>query len=417
MRNTVLSNRFSRLLAAMLLLAVTLAPAIPALAESGPNFTVKFSGVVDVVPAVRGDPWQVAGQTLIVDDATQVRLPKGPAAVGMWADVTAKRQIDDSWLLTAISIRPAEVRLKGPLTAKPEDGIGPWTVAGQTIWCTEETSLSQRSGPVEVGKWVEMHAVEDPAGTLVGVRVRGIESTEDAEVFGTIQSVSATQWILSSIPVTATVDTVIVGEPQVGLLAHAAVELAGDGLTARVFKVYWNEPTGRRQPVQLIGVVEALPADGLVGEWQVSGKTVEVSSATQIFQVKGLVELDARVHVTGLQVADRIVAASITVLSSSSGNGQPFTLHGNIEALPENGLIGAWTINGEQVQVTRQTRIHGEQYVRLGAPVEAGGVKYQNGVRVLTWARVRELSGTGPRPTEVPSPRPMPTRTPGPGKP
>lgn len=416
MNNPVSSNRWTRLLTAALLLIVLLAPAAPALAEADVAFDVKFSGVIDVVPAAAGEPWQVAGYTLAVNAATRVRLTKGPAAIGMWADVTARRQADDSLLALDIAVRPPEVRLKGPLTAKPDDGIGAWTVAGQTIWCTVDTVLSQRSGPVAVGQWIEIHAVEEPAGTLTAVRVRGIEATEDAEVFGALQSFSDTQWVLSSIPVTATVDTLVLGEPQAGLLVQAAAELTdAGGLSARVFKVAWQEPNGRRQPVQLTGIIEALPADGLLGLWTVDGQTVEVLPSTLIFQIKGLAQVGARVHVVGWQAADRIMATHVTVLASPSGSGRPFYLRGAIEALPEGGLLGTWTINGQQVQVTRETRIHGEQFVRLGAPVEAGGLQYRDGVRLTTWLRVRDMSGPGPQPTHTPQPTRTPQPTPGAG--
>ncbi len=412
MSKSALTIRWPRLVTAILLLAVILLPSVSALAETEAPFTVKFSGVIDVVPAAAGDPWQVAGYTVAVNEATRVRLTVGSAAAGMWADVMAQRLDDDSLLALDIWVKPPEVRLKGLLTAKPDEG--PWTVAGQTIHITDETSVSQRSGPVEVGQWVEVHAVEEPAGVLTAVRVRGIEAAEDAEVYGAIQSFGDAQWVLSSIALTATADTLIVGEPQAGLLAQAAAELTDTGLSGRVFKVAWQEPNGNRQPVQLTGLIEALPDAGLLGLWQVAGQAVEVRENTTIFQVKGLVEVGARVHITGWQAEDRIVATNITVLNSSSGNGRPFNLQGNIEALPESGLFGAWTIAGQQVQVTRQTRIHGEQFVRLGAPAEAGGLQYQNGVRVLTWLRVREQTGPGPNPTVTPGPThtPQPTHTP-----
>ena len=136
MNTTVLSNRWTRLLPALLLLAVLVVPVMPALADTGPAFDVKFSGVIDGVPAAAGESWIVAGYSLAVNEGTRVRLTKGPAEAGMWADVTARGQAPDSLLATDIVVRPPEVRLKGPLTDKPEGGIGDWTVAGQTIWCT-----------------------------------------------------------------------------------------------------------------------------------------------------------------------------------------------------------------------------------------------------------------------------------------
>jgi len=124
------------------------------------------------------------------------------------------------------------------------------------------------------------------------------------------------------------------------------------------------------------------------------------------------VVVGAHVHVTGWEGDGHIVATSITVLASPSGSGNAFAVRGNIEALPQGGMLGTWTIAGQQVQVTRQTRIHGEQFVRLGAPVEAGGLQYQNGVRQLTWLRVRDMSGPGPQPTHSPQPSRTPSASP-----
>jgi len=409
MNRTSIANRRTRLVPALLLVVMLLLPTVPALAEDNATYTIKFSGVIDVVPAAAGDPWQVAGYILTVGDVTRVRPTNETPAAGMWADVTARRLADNSLLALVVVVKPPEVRLKGPLAAKPNDGIGAWTIAGRTIWFTTESVISQRSGPVEVGQWVEAFAVEKPAGTLTSVRVRGIEAAEDAEIYGAIQSFGGAQWVLSSIPVAATTDTLILGEPESGLLAQAAAELTPAGLSARVFRVAWQEPTRRRQPIQLTGLIDALPNDSLLGLWQVAGQSVEVLPSTQIFQVKGLVQLGARVHIVGWQVADHLVATQITVLASPSGSGRQFYLHGAIEALPEQGLLGTWTIDGQQVQVTRQTRIHGQEQVHLGAPVEAAGLQFRDGVRLTTWLRVRDMSGPGPQPTVTPGG----SRTPG----
>lgn len=410
-------KRWNWLLAVVLLLAAVLAPALPAMAAPDATFDLKFSGVINAVPAAAGESWFVAGYELAADSATQIRLTVGPAVAGMWADVTADRLPDGSLLLTHIVVKAPEVRLKGPLTAKPEGGIGAWTVAGQTVLVTADTIFSLRTAPIVVGQWVEVHAIEAPAGVLTAVRMRGIEATEYAEVYGAIQSVSASQWLLSSIPVAATDGAIILGEPATGLLAHAACNLTEDGqLSARVFRVDWQEPTGRLQPVAFSGIVQTLPADGLIGLWMVNGQATIVQDATQIFQAKGLVQVGAHVHVEGYRGAEAVVATSITVLTSPSGGGQMFHLWGNIEAMPQTGLLGTWTIAGVQVQVTRQSRIYGASQARLGAPAEAGGMQLRDGVRVLTWMRLREQTGAGPQPSVTPTPRgtgtPQATATP-----
>jgi len=302
-------NRQSRairwLIASALLLATVLWSVLPTLAAPQTALDIKFSGVITAVPAAAGEPWEIAGQILAVNAATRVRLTCGPAAAGTWADVTAQRQADDSLLALHIAVRPPEVRVKGPVVFKPEGGIGAWGIAGQTLWVTAETTISQRGGPVDVGYWVEVYAVEEPAGTLTVSRLRGIELQEDVEVFGALQAFSETSWRLSSIPVAVTPETLIAGEPQVGLLAHAAALLQADGtLLGLVVKALWQEPNSGRPQVQFTGTVQSLPTGGLNGHWQVDGRDVEVTASTTIGQAKGLVEVGAQVYVTGWQTAE-----------------------------------------------------------------------------------------------------------------
>jgi hypothetical protein len=257
---------------------------------------------------------------------------------------------------------------------------------------------------------------------LTAVRVRGIEAAEDVELYGAIHSFSDSLWRLSAIPVEAADSTLVLGQPALGLLAHAAADLSGTGtLTARVFNVAWQEPNGWRQPRQGTGTVDALPGNGLMGRWQIAGQSVEVTPATQMFQVKALIQVGAHVQFSGWQGSDHIVATSITVLSNPCGNAQAFTLRGTVEALPQGRLLGTWTIAGQQVQVMEQTRLHNQEQIRLGAPVEIGGLQYLNGQRVMTWLRIREMSGPGPQPSVTPqatrTPQgtctPRATRTPG----
>ncbi len=149
-------SRAIRWLIASILLSTTLLASLPALAAPQTPLDIKFSGVITTVPAAAGEPWEIAGQMLAVNATTRVRLTCGPAAAGMWADVTAQRQADDSLLALHIAVRPPEVRVKGPVAFKPEGGIGAWIIAGQTLTVTAETAISQRGGPVDVGYWVEV---------------------------------------------------------------------------------------------------------------------------------------------------------------------------------------------------------------------------------------------------------------------
>ena len=112
----------------------------------------------------------------------------------MWADVMAKRQADGTLLALKVVVRPPEIRIKGPISAKPEDpnGIGDWTIAGLTIMVTDKTKISDRGGPLDVDDWAEVYALRDGV-KLIAVRMRGIEIQPDVEIFGAIEAFSATK--------------------------------------------------------------------------------------------------------------------------------------------------------------------------------------------------------------------------------
>ncbi len=65
------------------------------------------------------------------------------------------------------------------------------------------------------------------------------------------------------------------------------------------------------------GVIQSLPANGsLIGDWNVSGRTVHVSAATHIDQSEGPVAKGRRVQIDGLkQKGGSITALSIDTLS------------------------------------------------------------------------------------------------------
>ena len=409
MKRTPLTLTVAILLAVAL---ASLAPALSAGAAPGPAFDLKFAGVITAVPTQPGEPWQIGGLTVTVDALTRVRLTTGTATPGMWADVTAKRQVEDGWLALQIIVMPPEMRLKGPISVIPADGIGAWTVAGQAIQVTAATKVSQRGGALELGAWAEVYAVESPLGILTATRIRGIEAQEDIEVYGAIQSYSEGACLLSDVPLVTNPETLMRSDPQDDLLAHASATLQDDGtLLALTLRVEWQEPGGMSTQVQIIGSVQSLPPSGLNGNWVVEGQDVVITSATVILQAKGLVEVGARVQILGWPAAGKIVAAQVTVLSGPS-SGQSFHVWGPVESMPGNGVLGTWTIAGEQVEVTRQTRLYDAEQIRLGDPVEAGGLQLQAGVRVATWLRTRTQGGPGPQPSMTPQPSHTPSGTP-----
>ena len=61
---------------------------------------------------------------------------------------------------------------------------------------------------------------------------------------------------------------------------------------------------------ELDGVIETLPTAGLVGTWQVSGRTIQVTEATQIDQEMGSIDVGVAVEVEGEAQPDGSILAS-----------------------------------------------------------------------------------------------------------
>jgi len=61
---------------------------------------------------------------------------------------------------------------------------------------------------------------------------------------------------------------------------------------------------------ELDGVIETLPAAGLVGTWQVSGRTIQVTEATELDQEMGSINVGVAVEVEGEAQADGSILAS-----------------------------------------------------------------------------------------------------------
>ena len=203
----------------VLLGAVGVAPAFAdAAVEVG--FDVRFSGVITTVGAA-GETWVIGGQTVATDAATNVVLTVSPATPGQWAEVAAAKLDDGSLLAKQITVRPEQVRLRGIVTDIPETITGAWVIAGVTVNVTEDTRISERSGKVVEGQWVEAVMTEDK-GVLTATHIVGIGDQDAVMVSGEIQQFNDTEWVISGIPLSITPDTLISGTPVVGLIGPAA---------------------------------------------------------------------------------------------------------------------------------------------------------------------------------------------------
>lgn len=388
------------LIVVVALAAVALTPPSTAWAGAELGFDVRFNGVVQTVGS-QSTPWLIGGQSLVTDANTQVFENAAPA-VGIWADVAAKRQVDGSLLAKQITLRPEQPRLRGPLQSKPDDSVGDWVIAGVTVKVTADTKIGARGQAIKVGGWVEA-VMEETGGVLTAKNIIGTGAADAVIVNGELQSFSETEWVISSIPVAVSTaaenGTLISGKPGVGLIVHAAAQLEEDNsLTGQVLRVSWIDQNSLAPVVELEGKIEKLPTTGLRGEWTVDGQTVLVMPNTRIHQEKGLAVVGATVHVSGWDILGQIVAGDIAVLQSPDTGGSYVRFGGLIEALPASGTTGEWKVGGKTIVVTSQTQLFGTPQV--GQPAGVEGIQRADGSIVATAIRVRAL------PPNLPTPRP-----------
>ncbi len=169
----------------------------------------------------------------------------------------------------------------------------------------------------------------------------------------------------------------------------AADLLVDNTLKAQRLSVEWREPNGPRPDIAFNGTVQQLPAQGLEGQWRVSGRTVNVTAATAIDQSKGPVEVGVQVRVVGRQEQNQVQALRITVLDCGTNPCPPMILlRGRIQSLPPSGLLGVWTIDGQRVRVNQRTRLVNGQNAHIGALVELGAFQPPQGAPIALWLRV-----------------------------
>ncbi len=219
-----------------------------AFASNNGNF--KFYGTVQSMPAGMYGAWVVDGRTVNVSAATRIKQKYGPIAVGSYVEVKG-------WLQANGSVDATEVEGKrgngggwnkfyGTVQSMPAGMYGTWVVSGRTVNVSAATRIKQKYGPIAVGSYVE---------------VKGFQQADG--------SVNATE-----------------------------VEGKGGGSSG-----------GGTFYTRFYGIVDSMPA-GMYGTWVVSGRTVNVTTATQIKQKYGPIVVGSLVEVKGFQQADGSINAS-----------------------------------------------------------------------------------------------------------
>ena len=222
---------------------------------------------------------------------------------------------------TSASDNAAESRFIGGVQSLPATAnfIGDWLVSCHTVHVGPATAINQSLGRVRLGAFVAVEGTLRPDGSIAATKVIVVP-------------------VLLPLPVTCPPPS---ASPT---------------------------PTPSPRPFPLpppcfdfFGVIGGLPAGGLIGDWNISHRTVHVTATTVLKQEQGPATVGALVVVKGCLRTDGSIDASLIEVRRRPIINLPpfpfFELFGVVNTLPPAPFIGDWDVAGRTVHVTSSTRL------------------------------------------------------------
>jgi len=199
-------------------------------------------------------------------------------------------------------------------------GLKKWVIQGVTVFVSACAEIIEAGGKAEVGARVTVSATWQADGNLWANWIRvDRPAGGDGEVIeftGLIERIETQRWVVGGVEVCILPDTVIEGQPKVGVPARVRAQWRADCWQA--LKITTYPVIGGEGQVQFEGTIEAMgPA-----LWVVSGVAVEITADTAI---AGQPRVGGRVEVTAyLQPSGRLWAQHILVVSGNNDRTQQF---------------------------------------------------------------------------------------------
>ena len=188
------------------------------LAQVPEGFPFRFAGVVQ---SVNADTWVISGQTIHVDEDSQVI---GNPDVGDVVAINGRILDDDIWL--AHTIRLLESDESDFAFTGTVNNIDPWVVSGIGFNTEPWTVIAP---DITVGDFVRVRGTILADGTWVATSIQLLEDPDGQiiSIVGTVASINP--WVVNGLPLIVDGSSVIIGDIEVGTLVQARIQLLPDG--------------------------------------------------------------------------------------------------------------------------------------------------------------------------------------------
>ncbi len=288
-------------------------------------------------------------------------------------------------------------KVRGVVDILPSSGLtGKWVIDGVEYLADDSTEFEQNDGPFVVGACVEieLHASGDPAvideietedmGRCQGTPTSTPEATgtpdSEDEVYGRIDSFPADlvgNWSVDDTTYAADSNTEF-DQEHGPFTDGACVKIHVDTSTSppamreveteHEYRCGSGSTSPETPEAEMFGAIQSFP-EGLVGAWNIGGKTFTADGGTEFDQehVSFGIDVTVKVHFItqddGTHYAREIETKFQTDSDDDDGDGEFEGAEGHsygvISALPDS-LIGEWIVGGIVYTATEQTRFEEE---------------------------------------------------------
>ncbi|MBE2238969.1 MAG: hypothetical protein IAE81_14355 [Caldilineaceae bacterium] len=390
-----------------------------------------FYGLVEQMPqGGQLGEWVIGGRTVVVTEQTQFTVMQGEITTGVCVKVHWMAQGST----TAHEIEredPADcnhggddhgdddAEVYGIVEVMPSSGVvGAWTVSSQVYSVTEESELKTEYGAFDIGRCVKIHLAAGATDTVREMetersyKCNGGDDDDDTppagvigkgKLYGELKSFPQELvgvWEVGVLTFTATTDTEFKtknGPFTVGEIVKIEFYILQDGsFLAREIKTAmpdWEDDNegddehhgNGHDAGRAFGMIEQLPANGLLGTWIIAGVEYSVTEKTELnakggaFAISETVKIEFKVDSNGVRVAQEIKLKS----SQGAPGQEEATFVGFIDSMPDAGYVGLWVVNGTEFSATMRSKFkedHGAFTVGAYVKVE---YRLVNGERVI----------------------------------